>query len=65
MADTDIKKISRGEEITGQYFVLLDRHIDDLQIAITLTYDPSNFSKFFKKYVKLTPDQWRKNNRSV
>ncbi|MGF6847939.1 AraC family transcriptional regulator of adaptative response / methylphosphotriester-DNA alkyltransferase methyltransferase [Chitinophaga sp. W3I9] len=123
MADIGTKRIKRSEEITSQYFTLLDKHLDDLvkgratemmelneiaaelcvshkhltdtirqtmgahpchfydqkiiekakqllqetnasiaHIAITLTYDPSNFSKFFKKYVKLTPDQWRKNN---
>lgn len=123
MADTGNKRIKRSEEITSQYFVFLDKHIDDLvegrvtemmelneiaselcvshkhltdtikqtmgahpchfydqkiiekakqllqetnssiaHIAMTLTYDPSNFSKFFKKYVQLTPDQWRKNN---
>ena len=126
MADTGTKKVKRSEEITSQYFVFLDKHIDDLvqgkatemmelneiaselcishkhltdtikqtmgehpchfydqkiiekakqllketntsvaQIALTLTYDPSNFSKFFKKYVTLTPDQWRKNNKAV
>ncbi|WP_104380943.1 AraC family transcriptional regulator [Sphingobacterium sp. HMA12] len=28
-------------------------------IAQTLTYDPSNFTKFFKKYEGLTPSQFR------
>lgn len=126
MTDTGNKRIKRSEEITSQYFVFLDKHIDDLvagrvnemmelneiaaelhvshkhltdtikqtmgahpchfydqkiiekakqllqetafsvaHIAIMLTYDPSNFSKFFRKYVKLTPDQWRKNNPSL
>src|SRR5690606_2564580 len=30
------------------------------EIARTLTYDPSNFSKFFKKFVGQTPGQFRK-----
>ncbi len=124
MADTRNKRIKRSDEITSQYFVLLDKHIEDLvagrvgemmelneiaaelyvshkhltdtikqtmgahpchfydqkiiekakqllletnfsvaHIAVTLTYDPSNFSKFFRKYVKSTPDRWRKSNR--
>ncbi|HEX7757374.1 MAG TPA: AraC family transcriptional regulator [Niabella sp.] len=28
-------------------------------IAFLLTYDPSNFSKFFKKWTGCTPGQWR------
>ncbi len=31
------------------------------EIARKLTYDPSNFSKFFKKYTGLTPGQFRTN----
>ena len=30
------------------------------QVAIQLTYDPSNFSKFFKKWTGLTPGNFRK-----
>jgi AraC-like DNA-binding protein len=30
------------------------------QIAIQLTYDPSNFTKFFKKYSGQTPSEFRK-----
>ena len=30
------------------------------EIARILTYDPSNFSKFFKKFVGQTPGQFRK-----
>ncbi|MDR3714536.1 MAG: AraC family transcriptional regulator [Puia sp.] len=29
------------------------------EIARIFTYDPSNFSKFFKKFVGQTPRQWR------
>lgn len=29
------------------------------KIALRLTYDPSNFSKFFKKYTQQTPGQYR------
>ncbi|MFT3674738.1 MAG: AraC family transcriptional regulator [Chitinophagaceae bacterium] len=32
-------------------------------IAWTLTYDPSNFSKFFKKWTGLTPGDFRKLNK--
>lgn len=28
-------------------------------IARQLTYDPSNFTKFFKKFVKMTPKEYR------
>ena len=30
-------------------------------IAMLLTYDPSNFTKFFKSYTNLTPKQYREN----
>lgn len=33
------------------------------EIAQILTYDPSNFSKFFKKFVGQTPGQFRKENK--
>lgn len=33
------------------------------EIAKILTYDPSNFSKFFKKFVGQTPAQFRKENK--
>ncbi|MFT4032747.1 MAG: AraC family transcriptional regulator [Siphonobacter sp.] len=33
------------------------------EIAKTLTYDPSNFSKFFKKFVGQTPGHFRKENK--
>lgn len=34
------------------------------EIARILTYDPSNFSKFFKKFVGQTPGQFRKENKN-
>ena len=33
------------------------------QIAIQLTYDPSNFTKFFKQYTGITPKKFRELNR--
>lgn len=33
------------------------------EVAKKLTYDPSNFSKFFKKFVGQTPGQFRKENK--
>lgn len=33
------------------------------EISKILTYDPSNFSKFFKKFVGQTPGQFRKENK--
>lgn len=33
------------------------------EIAKILTYDPSNFSKFFKKFIGQTPGQFRKENK--
>lgn len=33
------------------------------EIARIFTYDPSNFSKFFKKLTSLTPGEYRKRNQ--
>lgn len=33
------------------------------EIARILTYDPSNFSKFFKKFIGQTPGQFRKETK--
>ncbi|SEW53387.1 helix-turn-helix domain-containing protein [Chitinophaga arvensicola] len=33
------------------------------EVAGILTYDPSNFSKFFKKFTGQTPGQFRKENK--
>ncbi len=37
-----------------------DRHV--ARIAEDLTYDPSNFTKFFKRFTGTTPTEFRKNN---
>ncbi|MDE1192112.1 MAG: AraC family transcriptional regulator [Arachidicoccus sp.] len=39
--------------------LLSTTHLTVAEIARMLTYDPSNFSKFFKKYIGLTPIQFR------
>ncbi len=120
MRNTDKRNMSRNEEITTQYFGLLNSHLKDLingitsemfelndiakilcvsqkhlikiiqetrgnhpchfyikeildqtkillsdtdwtiaEIAHRLTYDPSNFTKFFKKYEGKTPSEYR------
>lgn len=33
------------------------------EIARIFTYDPSNFSKFFKKWMNMTPGAYRKKNK--
>ncbi|ANH79853.1 DNA-binding protein [Niabella ginsenosidivorans] len=40
-------------------YLLKTTHSSVAQIALLLTYDPSNFSKFFKKWTGSTPKQWR------
>lgn len=42
------------------------QHLEENKISITeiatmLTYDPSNFTKFFKRFAGMTPKQYRKN----
>lgn len=39
--------------------MLLNTNMTIAQIARQLTYDPSNFTKFFKAYEGLTPKQYR------
>lgn len=39
--------------------LLLDTKMNISQIAMQLTYDPSNFTKFFKNYTGITPKQFR------
>ena len=39
--------------------LLLTTSLPIAQIAIRLTYDPSNFTKFFKQYAGITPKRFR------
>ncbi|MGI4735921.1 MAG: helix-turn-helix transcriptional regulator [Janthinobacterium lividum] len=39
--------------------LLLDARLSIGEVAARLTYDPSNFTKFFKRFVGLTPKQFR------
>lgn len=39
--------------------LLLDARLSVAEVAARLTYDPSNFTKFFKRFVGLTPRQFR------
>lgn len=50
----DLKIIDQAKQMLLQ----TDRSVSE--IARILTYDPSNFSKFFKKFVGQTPGQFRK-----
>ncbi len=43
--------------------LLTNTELSIAEIAEKLTYDPSNFSKFFKKYVGETPGQFRGKNK--
>ncbi len=41
---------------------LLEKNEENISaIATRLTYDPSNFTKFFKKFAQTTPKQYREN----
>lgn len=42
--------------------MLLESRASIKEIAIQLTYDPSNFTKFFKHFVGMTPKQFREQN---
>ncbi|SFN33367.1 AraC-type DNA-binding protein [Algoriella xinjiangensis] len=53
----DYKIIEKAKEL------LLENEKSVAEIAKMLTYDPSNFSKFFKKFVGLTPGQFKKENK--
>lgn len=45
--------------------LLLDKKLSIAEIAIRLTYDPSNFTKFFKKFTGTTPKKFRLENLST
>lgn len=53
----DLKIIDRAKEM------LTETEKPVVEIARILTYDSSNFSKFFKKFVGKTPGQFRKDNK--
>lgn len=49
-------------EIISQAKTLLKKtNASIADIAVKLTYDPSNFSKFFKKWTGITPGAFREN----
>lgn len=54
----DFKILSVAQDL------LKDTSLPVAEIARRLTYDPSNFSKFFKKYSGETPGQFRKKQLS-
>ena len=43
--------------------MLVKSNLPVAEIARKLTYDPSNFSKFFKKWTGTTPGEFRKHNQ--
>lgn len=43
--------------------LLLETDLPISTIAIQLTYDPSNFTKFFKQYAGITPKKFRELNK--
>lgn len=45
--------------------LLLETDMSVAQIAKILTYDPSNFSKFFKKFRYETPGNFRVRNKGI
>lgn len=49
----DAKIISKAQEL------LTSSDLSIAQIAMKLTYDPSNFSKFFRKWTGFTPGDYR------
>lgn len=53
----DLKIIEKAKEM------LSETDLSVSETAKTLTYDPSNFSKFFRKFVGQTPGQFRKEHK--
>lgn len=45
--------------------MIRDSELSIAEIARIFTYDPSNFSKFFKKMTGLTPGEFRKSSRQT
>ena len=45
--------------------LLLDTNMSIGEIAIRLTYDPSNFTKFFKNYTGTTPKKFRETKGKI
>ena len=43
--------------------MLVETNISVAEIERIMTYDPSNFSKFFKKFVGQTPSKYRDNSK--
>ena len=43
--------------------LLLETDLPISTIAVQLTYDPSNFTKFFKQYAGITPKKFRELNK--
>jgi AraC-like DNA-binding protein len=43
--------------------MLLTTNLSVAEIARTLTFDPSNFSKFFKHFEGITPKQFREKKK--
>ncbi|WP_312766682.1 AraC family transcriptional regulator [Epilithonimonas sp.] len=50
----DEKIILKAKEL------LKNKNISIAKVSLSLTYDPSNFSKFFKKWTGITPGEFRK-----
>lgn len=55
----DDKIIEKAKEF------LVETELSIAEIAKSLTYDPSNFSKFFKKWEGITPGEFRKNQKEI
>lgn len=53
----DLKIINKAKQL------LADSDLPIAKIALVLTYDPSNFSKFFKKWTGQTPGSFRQKNK--
>ncbi|MFN8300220.1 MAG: AraC family transcriptional regulator [Chitinophagales bacterium] len=46
-------------------WMILSSDLPIAEIARRLTYDPSNFGKFFKRYAGITPIQFRQANKKI